>query len=36
LFSTPLEVVDADLFVLNSARGASLAVTDLDLVDFAM
>ena len=36
LFSTPLEVVDADLFVLNSARGASLAVTDLAAVDFAM
>ena len=36
LFATPLEVVDADLFVLNSARGPSLAVTDLMAVDFAM
>jgi diguanylate cyclase (GGDEF)-like protein len=36
LFATPLEVVDADLFVLNSARGASLAVTDLATADFAM
>jgi diguanylate cyclase (GGDEF)-like protein len=36
LFSTPLDVVDADLFILNSTRAGSLALTDLAAVDFAM
>ncbi|HEU4835783.1 MAG TPA: bifunctional diguanylate cyclase/phosphodiesterase [Pyrinomonadaceae bacterium] len=36
LFSTPLDVVDADLFILNGARTGSLAVTDLAAVNFAM
>src|SRR5215211_2685516 len=36
LFSKPLEVTDADLFVLNSAHAGSLSVTDLAVVDFAM
>jgi len=34
LFSKPLEVTDADLFVLNSARAGSLV--ELAVVDFAM
>jgi predicted signal transduction protein with EAL and GGDEF domain len=34
LFSKPLEVTDADLFVLNSARAGS--ITELAAVDFAM
>jgi diguanylate cyclase (GGDEF)-like protein len=36
LFSTPLDVVDADLFIPNSTRAGSLALTDLAAVDFAM
>ena len=34
LFSTPLDVTDADLFILNSLRADSLA--DLAAVEFAM
>jgi EAL domain-containing protein (putative c-di-GMP-specific phosphodiesterase class I) len=36
LFSKPLAVTDADLFVLNSVRTESLSITDLAVVDFAM
>jgi len=36
LFSKPLAVTDADLFVLNSVRADSLGITDLAVVDFAM
>jgi diguanylate cyclase (GGDEF)-like protein len=35
-FSKPLDVVDTDLFILNSVRADSLGITDLAVVDFAM
>src|SRR5215212_9692080 len=35
-FSKPLEVIDADLFVLSGERVDSIAVTDLATVDFPM
>lgn len=36
LFAKPLDVIDADLFVLNSVRADSLGIADLAVVDFAM
>lgn len=36
LFSTPLDTVDADLFVLNDARTGSVALTDLAAANFTM
>jgi diguanylate cyclase (GGDEF)-like protein len=36
LFSKPLDVMEADLFILNGASVNSLAVTDLAAVEFAM
>jgi EAL domain-containing protein (putative c-di-GMP-specific phosphodiesterase class I) len=36
LFSKPLDVTDADLFILNSLRADSLADLELAAVDFAM
>ena len=36
LFSKPLDVMEADLFILNSARADSLAELDLAAIEFAM
>jgi diguanylate cyclase (GGDEF)-like protein len=36
LFSKPLDIIDAELFILNRAPADSLAVSELAVVDFAM
>lgn len=36
LFSKPLDIAEADLFILNCAQADSLAITEFDVVGFAM